>query len=240
MRGHDLHTQRVHRLDHVRAPGFQRRVRPLPRIAAVEQNGLAGALGPDRLDQGRHAVEPADPAVVPAKGDEVLAGQRVGLGRALADSIMVEQLAAREVGRKAACRPDADVDGRLAEVDGHQLRVDVGEVEKRDPAQRLEAQEVVLGDFLCRRGAAQRSRRAQRRRGHHDLQESAPVKHGSVSPRVCLHAYVYKSGHSASLMGWQHIRISVNVSVSRIPGQLRPQDAAKRRARDTLSRKHRP
>ena len=186
VRGHGLDTQRVHGLDHVRALGFQRRIRTLPGIAAVEQNGLAGALGPDRLDQGRHAVEPADPAVVPAKGHEVLAGERVGLGRTLADSIMVEQLAARKVGRKGACGADADVDGRLAEIDGHQLGVDVGEVEKRDPAQRREAQEVVLGDFLRRRGAAQRSRRAQRRRGHHDLQESTPVKHGSVSPRVCL------------------------------------------------------
>ena len=63
VRGHGVRRERVHDFHHVGALVLQGRVAALPGVAAVEQQHLARPLGADRLDQRRHAVEPADPAV---------------------------------------------------------------------------------------------------------------------------------------------------------------------------------
>ena len=53
----------------------------------------------------------------------------------------------------AARVADAEIDGRLAKQHRHQLRVDVGQVDEGDVADRLELQKVRLRQPLLREGA---------------------------------------------------------------------------------------
>ena len=48
--------------------------------AAIEEQRIAWPFGPYRSDQRCHAVETAKSSVGPGQGDEILAGQGIGLG----------------------------------------------------------------------------------------------------------------------------------------------------------------
>ena len=119
----------------------------------------SGALGADRFQHRRDPVETAEPAVAFRKRREILRGQRIGLRAAGRDLVEIEKIAAGDVRHLAARLADADVDRRLAEQHRHELRVDVGEVHQRDIADRLEAQQIGLGQSLLRE-TARSSRRA--------------------------------------------------------------------------------
>jgi hypothetical protein len=184
MGGHGLDAERVHDLDHVRALGGERGVGALPGVAAVEQQGLAGPLGADRLDQGRQAVDAADLAVGPSQRRVILRCQDMGLGGAGRDPELAQEVGAGEVGRLAERRADPKVDRGLAEVDRHELGVDVGEVQKGDLANRLEAQQIVLGDFLLRQRPAQpRGRAGDRGGGGGQLKQITPADHELSVPQ---------------------------------------------------------
>src|SRR5262249_18322883 len=88
--------------------------------------------------------------------------------------------------RQALVLPDADVGRRLAEIERHQLGVQVGEVEQRELPLPLEAQQIVLARTEALRRAAVAD--AQRRRRRSDLQELATPQrsHGVRRPRLCF------------------------------------------------------
>ena len=77
---------------------------------------------------------------------------------------------------------DAEIDRRLAEQHRHELGVDVGDMDERDVAERLEAQQLGLRQPLLREGARPAARHERRRR-RGDLNEFAPGDHsGSAQP----------------------------------------------------------
>jgi hypothetical protein len=138
MGGHGLDTQRVHGFHHVRAAALERGIRPLPGVAAIEDQRFVGAE----------------------------ARQEIGAGHV----------------RRQPCRlADADVDGRLAEVDRHQLGVEIRQVKQRHLTQGLESQKLILCDRLARRCPNQSRRAAHQDGGRgHGLKEVTAVKHHPV------------------------------------------------------------
>ena len=48
---------------------------------------------------------------------------------------------------------DAEIDRRLAEIDRHQLAVDIGDMQQRDIAERVELQQFGFAQALLRHGA---------------------------------------------------------------------------------------
>ena len=60
---------------------------------------------------------------------------------------------------------DADIDRRLAQQQRHQLAMDVADVKKRDVADRLEAQQLVLGQALLGESARPAGRNERSGRG---------------------------------------------------------------------------
>jgi hypothetical protein len=95
-------------------------------------------------------------------------------------------VARQEIGaghvRRQPCRlADADVDGRLAEVDRHQLGVEIRQVKQRHLTQGLESQKLILCDRLARRCPNQSRRAAHQDGGRgHGLKEVTAVKHHPV------------------------------------------------------------
>src|SRR3546814_3570578 len=84
-------------------------------------------FGPDRLDQRGHMGDATEPAVILGELHEVVAGQGIGFRRVGADAVLLEQVAADQMRRQAKYLADADVDARLAEIQRHQLGMDVGD-----------------------------------------------------------------------------------------------------------------
>jgi len=92
------------------------------------------------------------------------------------------------VGRKTGRLAHTDIDGGLAEVDRHELRVKVGQVDQRHVAEALEIEQVVLRQRLLRRrprplsGKPRAGNGRQRRTGH---QKFASRKHASTLAIKC-------------------------------------------------------
>ena len=61
---------------------------------------------------------------------------------------------------------DTEIGGWLAEQHRKQLGVDIGDVDKRNVAERLETQELGLGQVLLRQSAGPTDRKESRGRGH--------------------------------------------------------------------------
>jgi hypothetical protein len=80
----------------------------------------------------------------------------------------------------------ADVLGRLAEIDRHELAVQVCHMQQRDVAEAVEPQKLLFGEALLRRHPAERTepvRGRDRRRGSADLQNLAARDH--MFPSAC-------------------------------------------------------
>ena len=73
---------------------------------------------------------------------------------------MLAELRIGEMRRLALGLADAEIDRRLAEMQRHQLRMDVGDVQDRHRAERIEAQDVGLRQPLLRGDAAERTEAA--------------------------------------------------------------------------------
>ena len=116
MPGGRLDAQRLHHRDHVAALGLQRRVRALQRIAAIEQqHALGAALGPDRVDERRHAIHAADAAVGLGQRLEVGRGQHVGLERRGRDAERGQEILSDKVRQLASRLAHAEVDAKARE-----------------------------------------------------------------------------------------------------------------------------
>ena len=164
VRGHGVDTERVHDAYHVGATALQRGIAALPGVAAIEQQHLARALGANRPDQSGEPIEATHPTVGPGKAVEVGAGQGIGVVGAAPDPVIRQQPLTHEVRRQALGVSYADVDRRLAEIDRHELGVQVGEVEQSDLPHRREAQQISLRRTAALRGSAD-GRASGRHRG---------------------------------------------------------------------------
>ena len=129
MADHGVGLEQRHAVDHVLALGAHRRVAVLPGVAAVEEHRAVAALGADRFQHGRDAVEAAEPAVALGERGEILRGQRIGRRAAGRDLVEIEKVAPGDVRHLAARLADAEIDRRLAKQHRHELGVDVGEVD---------------------------------------------------------------------------------------------------------------
>jgi hypothetical protein len=118
--------------------------------------------------------EAADLAVGAGCLLEVEVRERMGAHRAAWNVERLQQVLADQVRGLAGRRTDADVDARLAEVQRHQLRVAVGEMEQADVAERRLLVEALGGVRLGREHAAAIERHPGRRSGGQQLQEVAP------------------------------------------------------------------
>ena len=128
------------------------RVASLPGVTTVEQQHIVvAALGPCPLDDGGNAVEAAHLAVTCRQSGIVIGRQCIGFRRARLDLVELQEIRAGHVRRKAGNLADADVDGRLAEKDRLELRVNVGDVKQRDVAEFRRAQQIVFVHRLLRR-----------------------------------------------------------------------------------------
>ena len=129
MAGHHVDAQQLAGIDHVLALGPQRCAAALPGIAAVQQQ-RAGAAGAQAFDQRGQMREAADLAVAPGGLLEVEVGQRMRLGRAGLDLGGFQQLLAHQVRQPALHVAHPQVHAGLAEVNGLELRVTVGDVQE--------------------------------------------------------------------------------------------------------------
>ena len=182
MPGHGIWLEQLHALDHVHAVGLQRCIGTLPGVAAVkEQHLVVAAIGADRLDQRRRAVEPAELAVCPRQVDIIDHGVGIGIGAALLDIEVIEEFLRNQVRRNAGIGANPDVGVRRTEVDRLELGMAVGEMQQRHLALGIELQQIILRQLLLR----QRARRicAQPCRAEHKagiqgiLQKISPGMH---------------------------------------------------------------
>ena len=181
MPDHGVEFQRRHDIDHVLRLGLQRGPASLPGVAAVEQQHLVlTALCAHRIDQRGNAVHAAHAAIVARQRDEVVGCERIGIRRSGGDAEILPELRVGEMRRQALIPADAEIDRRLAEIQRHQLRMIVGDIEDRHRAQRIEPRDVGLGQALLRRHTSERTQSAsdcQRRRSRGRLQEFPPRYH---------------------------------------------------------------
>ena len=158
MPDHGIELERAHDVDHVLRIGLQRRPASLPGVAAVEQQHLVlAALGADRADQRRQAVDAAHPSVILRERHEIVGGQREGVGRSGGKLEMLAKLLIREMRRQSAHLADAEIDRWFAKVQRHELRVQIGHVKNGHRAERLEAEDVGLRQPLLRSHASERA-----------------------------------------------------------------------------------
>jgi hypothetical protein len=148
----------------------------LPGVAAVEQQRASLAFRADRFEHGGDAIESSEPAVALGECREILRGERIRRRAARRNAVMLEQRAAGQVRHKPARGPDAEIDRGLTEVQRQELGVDVGDVEERDIADRLEAQQVGLRKPLLGEGAGPAARQ-HRSRGRSELNKVTPGNH---------------------------------------------------------------
>ena len=111
---------------------------------------------------------------------------------------MLEKIHAGQMRRLPARRADAEIDRRLAEIDRHQLAVDVGDVQQRDVAERVELEQFGFAQPLLRQssgkiGEREAAAKAQRRAGGADLEDftagdhrmSILFRHSGTRARAC-------------------------------------------------------
>jgi hypothetical protein len=119
----------------------------------------------------------ADRAVRTRRPLEIQVRERVRLARAGLDAEVPEQRFADEVRRLAGRFADAEVDRRLAEMNGAKLRVRIGHVQQAHVAEALDrVVERASGLEVERRARVERQ--ARDRAGRDELHEVAPV-HGA-------------------------------------------------------------
>src|SRR5262249_46448216 len=117
--------------------------RTLPGIAAIEEKNLVVAsLGTNMFDHRCQTVEPTDPAVGLCQRCKLLIRQRISRGRPLRNAETLEEVMARKVRGLPLRLANAEIDRRLAEIDRHQLAVNVGDVQQRDIAEGVEPQQL--------------------------------------------------------------------------------------------------
>ena len=143
-----------------------------------------------RLTTAGKPVEPADASIGLGQRLEILVGQRIGRGRLLGNAEALEKVLAGEMRRLAPRLADAEIDRRLAEIDRHQLAVDIGDVQQRDVAERVELEQFRFGEALLRQGARERAVAGRERRGRGaDLENFTTRNHRPLQPTV-THRYV--------------------------------------------------
>ena len=81
------------------------------------------------------------------------------------DAEALEEIRAGDVRRLALRLADAEIDRRLAEIDRHELAVNVGDMQQRDIAERIELEEFVLRQLLLREGAREAAAAGHQGRG---------------------------------------------------------------------------
>jgi hypothetical protein len=116
----------------------------LPGIAAIEQQAAPGALRPDRLDDGRHAIRPAHGAEAPGEVGKIQIGQRMGEGRVPRQAEFGQKSLPGDMGQPAARFADANLRRSFAEEHRHQLAVQIRHMDQRDLAERRKAQQFIL------------------------------------------------------------------------------------------------
>ncbi len=93
---------------------------------------------------------------------------------------MREEILAGNVGHKPLHLADAEIDRRLAEINRHELGVQIRDMDQRDIAERFEPQEISLCQTLLRGGLTKRpdaTAGGDRRRCEACLHEFAPGDH---------------------------------------------------------------
>src|SRR6266446_2097358 len=170
---HGVGAEHGHAIDHVLPLGDERRVAVLPGIAAIEENDLFAALCPDCFEHRRDAVEPAHPAISLRERGEVVGRKRVSRRRRWRNAVTLEQRRAGHMRHLPPCLADPDIDRRFAEIDRHQLRMEVGDVDERDVAKPVETQQVGLAQLLLSKGAGPAARHDRGRSGG-DCKKLAP------------------------------------------------------------------
>ena len=204
--GHRVGAQRVHHIDHVLPLAEQAGHRAVPRVAAIQQQRIRPGRA-DRRDHARDPVHAAHPAVAAGERLEILAAQRIGVGRARRDAEGFEESLSGEMGRPAARLADADVHFGFAKPQRHQLGVDVGDMDQGGVAVILEGQKLVLAQRLAGRDArpAAEARDADQRRGGKGcLKELASRDHVRISVSAGHHPPAGAvDGWSVSCCIWQ-------------------------------------
>ncbi len=97
------------------------------------------------------------------------------------------------MGHQADGVADAEVDRGLAQQHRHQLSVQVGDMNQGDVADRIEAQQVLLGQTLLGESSGPAVRQKGRGRGD-NLKEIAPRDHSYPAP--CLRAVPAAAAHA--------------------------------------------
>ena len=134
MQRHEVDAEQLLGLHHVLPLRPQGRTRALPRVAAVEQQ-RAGPRGAKSLDQCRDMSEAAGLAVDRGIALEIEVSEGVRKPCIWRNPELFEKCLADNV-RGAPCHAaDAKIDVGLAEIDRPQLRVTVGDVQKRNVAE---------------------------------------------------------------------------------------------------------
>ena len=175
--GHHIHTEQFARLDHVLAARPQRRARALPGVATVEQQST-GAAGLEALDQGGQMGKAPHLAIAAGGLVKVQMGQRMGLGRAGAQARGLEQVLTHQMRQLPAHAAHAQVDAGFAKVDGQQLRMAVGHVQKRHLTKTRRVVQALAGGGRIGLGIAAHGH-ARHRASTQDLHEFALVEvHG--------------------------------------------------------------
>ena len=77
---------------------------------------------------------------------------------------MLEKILAGEMRRLPARFADAEIDRRLPEIDRHELPVQIGNMQQRDIADRIEFEEFVFGEALLRHRAREAATAGGKRR----------------------------------------------------------------------------
>ncbi len=178
MADHGVRLEQGHAIDDVLALADERGVAVLPGVAAVEQDDAVAALGPDGIDDRGDAVEAADPPVGAGQRDEILAGQRMGCRGAARDIEVTEKISRSGLRRIASGVRQRHMRRRFAQEHRDQLRMQVGDMDQRDIAERRELEQLVLTQPLLREGAAPRAG-PQGREGGGGLQKFASRRHRS-------------------------------------------------------------
>ena len=127
--GHDVDTQQFAGIHHVLAARPQCRGRTLPGITAVQQQRTR-ARGPQLFDQRGQMGEATDPPIASSGLDEVERGEGVRRRGVGLQAELFQKGLAHQMRRPVQRLTQTQVDRGLAEMDGQQLGVAVGEVQQ--------------------------------------------------------------------------------------------------------------